>query len=296
VDNGGNLIDCASIATVTALLHFRRPATTINGSEVTLHNPEDKEPVPLSIHHIPICITLGFFEEGEIMIVDPTFKEEQVMEGRMTITLNSHREICAVQKTGGTPLLLDQIIQCTRIAAVKVEEITELIQQELKAQANFKKNRSSITEAPAKFGPKNKMKDLPSNVETAVKEMENFAQTMASRNLVEVKQSVATFEQIEDESKSEPQSVIPVEIVKEKKSKDSDSEEEATVTLTSPTYMTKSKLVLDLNDPMEDEASPRKQVQNHIEPVVVTKIVDSTDLSLALKKKPKKKTKGKVTN
>lgn len=41
---------------------------------------------------------------SNILIVDPNYKEEQVMEGRMTMTLNAHRELCAVQKAGGTPL------------------------------------------------------------------------------------------------------------------------------------------------------------------------------------------------
>lgn len=65
-------------------------------------------------------------------MVDPNLKEEQCMDGRMTFTLNSHREICAVQKAGGIPLSVGTILQCARIAAVKVEEITEIIQESLK--------------------------------------------------------------------------------------------------------------------------------------------------------------------
>lgn len=36
VDNGGNLLDCASIAAITALCNFRRPATTISGRQLTV--------------------------------------------------------------------------------------------------------------------------------------------------------------------------------------------------------------------------------------------------------------------
>ena len=104
---------------------------------------EEKEPVPLSIHHIPVCVSFGFFDNGysfflfepnlsrNIIIVDPNLKEEAIMDGRMTMTLNSHREICAVQKGGGTPISSEQIIHCSRIAAVKVEEITQLIKSSL---------------------------------------------------------------------------------------------------------------------------------------------------------------------
>lgn len=64
LDHNGNLIDCASIAAVTALLHFRRPEVAVNGDEVTVFKPADREPVPLSIHHIPIAITFALFDSG----------------------------------------------------------------------------------------------------------------------------------------------------------------------------------------------------------------------------------------
>jgi exosome complex component RRP45 len=146
IDHGGNILDCASIATIAALLHFRRPTTSVIDNKVTIIPIEDKEPLPLSIHHIPVAISFALFEEGQIIIVDPSLKEELVMEGRITFTLNSHREICAVQKSGGIPLSLDQIIQCSRIAAVKAEEITQLIQSSLKQQSSndSKKNPASL--------------------------------------------------------------------------------------------------------------------------------------------------------
>ena len=28
------------------------------------HSAEDRDPVPLSILHMPVCITFGFFDEG----------------------------------------------------------------------------------------------------------------------------------------------------------------------------------------------------------------------------------------
>jgi len=152
IDNGGNLIDCASISTIVALLHFRKIATSIEDSVVIIYPPEKRDPVPLSIHHIPICITFGFFDGGEIFVVDPNLKEELIMDGRMTLTMNSHREMCAVQKGGGIPITMEQVIQCARIAAVKVEEITTLIREALnqdilerKGQIASKKSKSIIS-------------------------------------------------------------------------------------------------------------------------------------------------------
>lgn len=81
------------------------------------------------------------------MVVDPLWKEEQVMTGRMTMILNIHKELCGVQKAGGVPLPPQQIIKyhlfsfiypnllswlrfyrAAKIAMVKVKELTAIIQ------------------------------------------------------------------------------------------------------------------------------------------------------------------------
>jgi exosome complex component RRP45 len=67
------------------------------------------------------------------MVVDPNLREETVMDGRMTITLNSHKEVCAMQKAGGTPIALGTLLECTKIASGKVAELTQVLQQALKA-------------------------------------------------------------------------------------------------------------------------------------------------------------------
>ena len=43
------------------------------------------------------------------MLVDPTEKEEAVMDGTMVMAMNVHREICTVQMSGGMLLLKDQV-------------------------------------------------------------------------------------------------------------------------------------------------------------------------------------------
>jgi len=135
LDNGGNIADCASIAAITALAHFRRPDVSVIGEEVTIHTAEDRDPVPLSILHMPVCITFGFFDEGQLLLVDPTEKEEIVMNGRMIMAMNIHREICGAVMGGGVSLESDQIIRCSKIASVKVAEIVALIQDALAEDA-----------------------------------------------------------------------------------------------------------------------------------------------------------------
>lgn len=65
------------------------------------------------------------------MLVDPTDKEEVVMNGRMIMAMNIHREICGAVMGGGVSLESEQILRCSKIASVKVTEIVALIQEAL---------------------------------------------------------------------------------------------------------------------------------------------------------------------
>ena len=61
----GNVIDCANLAVMCALKHHRRPDVTVIGNQVTVYSMLDRHPVPLSVHHLPICVTLAQ------IIIDP---------------------------------------------------------------------------------------------------------------------------------------------------------------------------------------------------------------------------------
>ncbi|XP_044536159.1 exosome complex component RRP45 isoform X1 [Gracilinanus agilis] len=138
LNHDGNIIDAASIAAIVALCHFRRPDVSVQGDEITLYALEERDPVPLSIHHMPICVSFAFFQQGTYLLVDPNEREERVMDGLLVIAMNKHREICTIQSSGGIMLLQDQVLRCSKIAGVKVAEITELI---LKALENDKRVR-----------------------------------------------------------------------------------------------------------------------------------------------------------
>ncbi|XP_006866338.1 PREDICTED: exosome complex component RRP45 [Chrysochloris asiatica] len=145
LNHDGNIIDAASIAAIVALCHFRRPDVSVQGDEVTLYTPEERDPVPLSIHHMPICVSFAFFQQGTYLLVDPNEREERVMDGLLVIAMNKHREICTIQSSGGIMLLKDQVLRCSKIAGVKVAEITELIQKALE-------NDQKVRKEGGKFG------------------------------------------------------------------------------------------------------------------------------------------------
>ncbi|XP_020863934.1 exosome complex component RRP45 isoform X2 [Phascolarctos cinereus] len=139
LNHDGNIVDAASIAAIVALCHFRRPDVSVQGDEITLYALEERDPVPLSIHHMPICVSFAFFQQGTYLLVDPNEREERVMDGLLVIAMNKHREICTVQSSGGIMLLQDQVLRCSKIAGVKVAEITELIQKALENDRRVRK-------------------------------------------------------------------------------------------------------------------------------------------------------------
>lgn len=67
------------------------------------------------------------------------------MDGLLVIAMNKHREICTIQSSGGIMLVKDQVLRCSKITAVKVAEITELIQKALE-------NDQKVRKEGGKFG------------------------------------------------------------------------------------------------------------------------------------------------
>lgn len=161
LDNGGNLIDAANIAALAALSTFRRPECTVggdDGQQVTVHDPEVRDPLPLTIHHMPIAVTFAYFGEGNIVVLDPTYKEEAVMGGRMTAIVNSNGDVCAIQKAGGEGVMSSVIMQCLRIASVKAADITSKIKKAVDSYTTekaLKKVKRLPTSVPQKINVTN---------------------------------------------------------------------------------------------------------------------------------------------
>lgn len=66
LNHEGNILDCASIAALASLAHFRRPDVTCDGEEFVIHSVKQRDPISLVIHHYPICVTYSVFSEEYI--------------------------------------------------------------------------------------------------------------------------------------------------------------------------------------------------------------------------------------
>ncbi|KAK0210449.1 ribosomal protein S5 domain 2-type protein [Desarmillaria ectypa] len=133
LSDAGNLLDCACLAGIVALKHFRRPEVEVVGDEVTVHSPSERAPVPLAIHHTPFCLTFAFFpDETTHPVLDPTLLEQRLSAGLMSIALNAQRELCVVQKMGGVPLATEDVLKIINIAVTKVKELDALVEGSLR--------------------------------------------------------------------------------------------------------------------------------------------------------------------
>jgi len=149
LDNFGNLLDAASIAAITALHYYRLPAVNVTGSKVTIHRTDEVAPVKLPMLHMPICCTIGLVEDPEedtiYNIIDPTLTEEMVLTSTITFCTNVHRQLCAIEKNGGVPLKVEEVMELFCIANGQVKKVTEIIRKELiRVEKNDRERRDML--------------------------------------------------------------------------------------------------------------------------------------------------------
>lgn len=137
LDHNGNIVDCASVAAAAALQHFRRPDVKVLGEQVSVYSSMEKDYVPLKLNRIPLCTSFAFFKDS--FVLDPSLMEETLRQGQLTVATNIDKEICAMV-SGGSPITLDQILQCTRLACSKSLEMTRIIETALRADTEKRKS------------------------------------------------------------------------------------------------------------------------------------------------------------
>ena len=101
VDDAGNLGDAVSTAALAALLRYRRPDVTVVGGKVVLHSMDDRQPIPLHLHHLPVCCTFAVFDGGQLWVVDPTLEEEQASEAMVSCVIDDFHQLAGLYKMGG---------------------------------------------------------------------------------------------------------------------------------------------------------------------------------------------------
>ena len=116
-------------------LHCKR---THAGDHFWRHDPTERAPVPLVIHHTPFCFTFAFFppyhpsQSRPISILDSSHLERRLSTGSISIALNVQREICVLQKLGGLSLAAEEVIKVVNIVVGQAKETEKLVEGALR--------------------------------------------------------------------------------------------------------------------------------------------------------------------
>ncbi|PVX23372.1 MAG: RNA-binding protein, partial [Candidatus Bathyarchaeum sp.] len=122
LNHDGNLIDASAMAALAALVNAKMFKYTVEDGKIV------KKPgyTQLPMRDYPIAVT--FAKIGNKLILDTGLDEEQVMDARLTITMNKEGHICAAQKGGGSGYFTqEEIVEATKIATKKTAELRKTV-------------------------------------------------------------------------------------------------------------------------------------------------------------------------
>lgn len=121
LNHDGNLIDASAIAALAALLNAKMHNYEIEEGEVKIKPGY----TPLPIRNYPVAVT--FAKINGKLAVDPWLEEEQVMDARLTMTIEKDGKICAIQKGEAGYFTKEEILEVARMAKEKASVIRKLV-------------------------------------------------------------------------------------------------------------------------------------------------------------------------
>lgn len=105
---------------------------------MTIFSIREREPVRLTIQHLPFCVTFSYYNtssttstEPGIFLQDATLLEEQCRDGEIVISMNRFGEVCQIAKYGGTPVDGLSLLTCTNAALETAKRFDKLVKEKL---------------------------------------------------------------------------------------------------------------------------------------------------------------------
>lgn len=117
----GNLIDACGAGALAALREAEIPGYKVSKTSEVSETGKTKK---LKLRCEPIPVTI--YKIGKHFILDATADEEEVADGRLTVTLDENSNVTTMQKSGPVGFTVDEIKKCINIAAEKAAEIRSL--------------------------------------------------------------------------------------------------------------------------------------------------------------------------
>lgn len=136
INDDGNCIDACVLAVLASLMHARRPEITVTGKEVRVHSVDEREPVPLPVHHVPLAVTFALFGAGkpyeaDTVALDPVKREEVASGGSLSFAFNAQGEVCGVYKAGGLPVRCETFLECSDLGESRALQLTAILKRAL---------------------------------------------------------------------------------------------------------------------------------------------------------------------
>ncbi|XP_037726173.1 exosome complex component RRP45 [Drosophila subpulchrella] len=131
LNHDGNLYDASTIATLAALMHFRRPDVTFADDELRIYTEKERDFIPLLFLHYPVSVTYCIFKSSAQPIVDPLLLEENAADSVIVLSFNSYQELCTLNAGGTAPTNVRTIMQCARNAATRAKSLVDFIRKAL---------------------------------------------------------------------------------------------------------------------------------------------------------------------
>ena len=122
VDHDGNLFDACSYAATSAILSTKMPRWEYGDDGPVLLEGDTALPTTT----IPVSVTMA--KIGDYIVVDPNSDEWDCMDARITITTDSNRNICAIQKGGKNGFTLDELVACGETAVKSADAIRQILE------------------------------------------------------------------------------------------------------------------------------------------------------------------------
>lgn len=131
LNHEGNLIEVASVSSLAALAHFRRPEVSVEDGLVKVHSFELREPVRFTMLHFPFLMKFAFFKGATISFVDPSEDEEKFCDGYLIVGVNIFREITLLHIAGKSLISKNQILKQCNHAISQTKVLNDKLKKEL---------------------------------------------------------------------------------------------------------------------------------------------------------------------
>ena len=132
LEDDGNVLDAVMLSTLAALTDFRRPDVQVSAEqEVTVFSSFERHPVPLSLHHFPLSVSFGIYQEtgsdSTKCLADPTNLEILASESSIVFVMNRQGEIVHLSKPGGSSIssefLLEEVLPIAKTLSIKLSDL-----------------------------------------------------------------------------------------------------------------------------------------------------------------------------